>query len=204
MNDMEGLIDKMDRELGSNSPATQEEKIDHIRERLSLELKLLHNGKSDLLDKPHWWLALDAFEHLVFLLRHGEANLDTQRMVAEFLGQQVGRGNETIVYGVLGLPPPKGRPRNSLNELRAVAAYETRINEGLSEADAERAAWETLYPSKEYDLLAARHVTSETGAFNNEAERLMFSTVRPLLRRVKVLETKRAGRPSGRKSETKP
>lgn len=204
MNDMEGLIDKMDRELGSNAPATQEERIDQIRERLSLELKLLHSGKSDLLDKPHWWLAFDAFEHLIFLLRHGEANLDMQRMVAEFLGQQIGRGNEKTVYGVLGLPPPNGRPKNSLNEIRAVAEYETRINEGLSEAEAERAAWETLYPSKEYDLLAARPVTSESGAFTNEAERLMFSSVRPLLRRVKVLGTKRPGRPIGRKSETKP
>lgn len=204
MNDTDGLIDNMDRELGSNEPATQEERIDQIRGRLSLELKLLHNGKSDLLDRPHWWLALDAFEHLVFLLRHGEATLDVQRMVAKFLGQQVGTGNEKTVYAVLGLPPPNGRPKNSLNELRAVAAYETRINEGLSEAEAERAAWETLYPSKDYDLLAARPVTSESGAFDNEAERLMFSSVRPLLRRVKVLGARRAGRPRGRKSETKP
>lgn len=204
MNDMDGPIDKMDRELGSNAPATQEERIDQIRKRLSLELKLLHNSKSEYLDRPHWWLALDAFDHLVFLLKHGEATLDIQRMVAIFLEQQLGKGDEKQVYSVLGLPPPKGRPKNSLNELRAVVEYETRIKEGFSEAEAERAAWETLYPSKEYDLLAARPVTSECGTFNNEAERLMFSSVRPLLRRAKVLDVKQAGRPKGTKSKTKP
>lgn len=122
MNDMEGLIEKMDLELGSNAPATQEERIDQIRERLRLELKLLRSGKSDLLDRPVWWLALDAFEHLTFLLRHGEADLDQQRMVAEFLRRSVGEGSEKIMYGVLGLPAQNHRPDESLNRSRAVRA----------------------------------------------------------------------------------
>lgn len=205
MNDTDGLIDKIDRELGSNAPATQEENIAYIRERLDLELKLLRGGKSHFLDRPEWWLVLDAFEHLIFLLRQGEATSDIQRMAANFLEQQVSEGEGRSAYAILGLHAPNGRPKkSSLNELRAVVEYEERLNEGASQADAERAAWETLYPLEEYDLLAVRAVDSEDKNFKNEAERRMVNMVRPLLRRAGVMKRQPAGRPRGSKSKSKP
>lgn len=191
-------------ELGSNAPGTLEDKIVHVRERFDLEMKLLRSGKSHILDRPDWWLVFDALEHLAFLLRHGEATLDLQKILADSFEQVVRENQGKAAYAILGLPAPNGRPNISLNKSRAIAEYEMRINEAAGQSDAERAAWETLYPLKEYDLLAARAVDSEDKSFEHEAERLMVNVVGPLLRKSSVMKSRPVGRPKGSKSKSKP
>lgn len=173
-----------------DSPTTESEKTEWLKERFNLERRLLISGNAHQLDKPDWWMALDATEHLVEILQKGAATPEVQIMLSKFLKELVNSGDSKTALALLGLPSGGGRPKKKLEELRAIDAYQVLLEAGEPDEAALEAAWQVYFPNDDIQKAKARPL-GDSSAIQQQIEK----TIKPLLHKAGVRKFNKVGRP---------
>lgn len=137
---------------GKDKPPTKEEMIEWSHQQFEHAINLLKDKNGHLIepdwadyrllqDKPDYWLAFDAIEHLAKMLRIGGATKDMQIMLADYLTKYVLDQDEKAARAILGMPKGGGRGTNKIQRIRAIDAYILMINEGKPDNLALKSAW---------------------------------------------------------------
>lgn len=183
--------------LESDQPPTEVERVEWLRERFEFERMTLLLGKAHILDRPDWWLAFDALEHLAALLKKGRATQEMQALLADYLTKYVLDQDVKTPFAILGLPQKDGRKTKELERIRAIDAYEVRIKAGESDEQALAAAWQAYLPDKDIAAESKRAAGEGSNAYSQS-----LKTIKRILHRARVRKPDPAGRP--KKSSKKP
>lgn len=130
---------------GCDSPSTQTDKAQWLQERFRFERQLLLSDNAHQLDRPDWWLAMDAVEHLAEILRNGAATPEIQTMLAAYLAELINSDDSKTALALLGCKNNGGRPDKKLEELRAIDAYQVQRGRRIGR-DGFRSRMASLFP----------------------------------------------------------
>ena len=178
----------------------------HHQERFDLFRAALISGKSWVFDRQSDCLAFDALDELSKLLRAGEPSRETLNILADFLqsiateaGQSTHawKANELLAYRVLGRKP-NGRNGKGFYLQRALAAFEALTQDGATQDEAERAAYDEYFEGegRTYagDSINKESLRRKGARYKTKAENEMVTVIRPLLVRAALLPKVGPGR----------
>lgn len=171
----------------------------------------LLSGDSWRLDMEPAQLAFQALDELRWLLRHGETDPETLKLVADLVGELLDSSGESaaqwnasarIAFRMLGFRK-NGRPDKRHAESRALAEFEIQQQAGADVQACEQAAYDTYFGMLNRrpnafaeDCKREVTMTAEDGRKidSNVAERFLEKQLRPILRKERLLASKRPGR----------
>jgi hypothetical protein len=147
--------------------ASNEEDLLHLRD---------HIGKAQELGLREEDLVYDALRPLIASLVSGHLTEGMRFLLADFLVAVIERRDPQLGAKVLGHEPPAraGAPRKDKEVLwwEAHSNYEHWIEQGHSDEEALRLAWETYYPDKAYDVESKRPAGVNTTAYEQQIEKI--------------------------------